>query len=72
MATATASRASARLPEAKNVGSALDRALEAGKGILLAEQHVGFNGVDLVALLNLAAVAVAGSTKADRCHVPAV
>ena len=34
MATATASRASARLPEAKNVGSALDRALDAGKGIL--------------------------------------
>ena len=34
MATATASRASARLPEAKNVASALDRAFEAGKGIL--------------------------------------
>ena len=34
MATATASRTSARLPESKNVGSALDRALTAGKGIL--------------------------------------
>ncbi len=34
MATATAPRASARLPESKNVGSALDRAFDAGKGIL--------------------------------------
>jgi hypothetical protein len=34
MATATASRTSAKLPESKNVGSALDRALTAGKGIL--------------------------------------
>ena len=31
---ATATRTSARLPEAKNVGSALERALSAGKGIL--------------------------------------
>ena len=34
MATATASRTSAKLPESKNVGSALDRALTAGKGVL--------------------------------------
>ena len=31
---ATATRTSARLPEAKNVGAALDRAMAAGKGIL--------------------------------------
>ncbi len=34
MATATASRTSARLPESKNVGVALDRALAAGAGML--------------------------------------
>ena len=34
MATATASKISAKLPEAKNVGSALDQAMNAGKGIL--------------------------------------
>ena len=39
---------------------------------LLAEQHVGLDGVDLVALLNLAAVAVARGSKADCCHVPSV
>ena len=34
MATATATKKSAKLPEAKNVGSALDKALNAGKGII--------------------------------------
>jgi len=34
MATATAAQKSARLPESKNVGSTLDKAMNAGKGIL--------------------------------------
>jgi hypothetical protein len=34
MATATGSHGSARLPEAANVGSALERAFDAGKGVL--------------------------------------